>query len=104
MTRLCIVLTALAVIGRARVALAPGWVVPLPAVILAVAVTASLAVTGALALHIYRSRTAGWPRAPWGGDGATGAPHLTRPAVCASAAGARRLKTACPRRAEFNVQ
>ena len=30
MTRLCIVLAALALIARARVAVLPGWVVPLP--------------------------------------------------------------------------
>ena len=46
--RLLAVLFALAVIARARVALLPGWVVPVPAVFLAV----TLAAAGMLAASI----------------------------------------------------
>jgi hypothetical protein len=59
MTRLCILLTALAVIARTRVTVLPGWAVPLPvlltAALFAVAVTA---VTWTLAA---RARTARFP-------------------------------------------
>jgi len=41
--KLCILVVALAVIARARVAILPGWVVPLPALILAAELTACAA-------------------------------------------------------------
>ena len=43
MVKLCILVIALAIIARARVALLPGWVVPLPVLILAAEVTACAA-------------------------------------------------------------
>lgn len=55
MTRLCILLTALAVIARTRVALLPGWVVPLPALL---AAALALACVTLLALAILRLRAA----------------------------------------------
>jgi hypothetical protein len=60
MTRLCILLTALAVIARTRVALLPGWVVPLPALLAAVLALACVTV---LALAILRMRPAPAPAA-----------------------------------------
>jgi hypothetical protein len=41
--KLCILVVALAVIARARVAVLPGWVVPVPALILAAELTACAA-------------------------------------------------------------
>ena len=41
--KLWVLIVALAVIARARVAVLPGWVVPLPALILAAAVTGCVA-------------------------------------------------------------
>jgi hypothetical protein len=43
MTRLCILLSALAVIARTRVALLPGWVVPLPVLLTAALLAAAVA-------------------------------------------------------------
>ena len=43
MTKLCILAVALAVIARARVAVLPGWIVPLPVLILAAEITACAA-------------------------------------------------------------
>jgi hypothetical protein len=60
-TRLCILLTALAVIARARVAVLPGWVVPVPVLILAaVALLAAAAVAfmAWMTPHTYRTWTA----------------------------------------------
>ena len=64
--RLLAVVLALAVIAHARVALLPGWVVPVPAVFLAVAVIAA----GMLAaLIVLRSRLDRMPLVPGGGPG-----------------------------------
>jgi hypothetical protein len=64
-TRLCIALAALALIARARVAVLPGWVVPLP-VLLTAALFALCAlcalVVAWVALHTPRLRLA--PAAP----------------------------------------
>lgn len=43
MTKLCTLAVAPAVIGRARVAVLPGWVVPLPMLVLAAEITACAA-------------------------------------------------------------
>ena len=58
MTKLCILAAALAVIARARVAVLPGWVVPLPALILIAELTACAAFVAWL-VH-----QAGHPAAP----------------------------------------
>jgi hypothetical protein len=59
--KLLILVAALAVIANARVALLPGWVVPVPVVFLAVA----LAVVGALAaLLVLRFRGTPVPPVP----------------------------------------
>ncbi len=55
MTRLCILFTALAVIARTRVTVLPGWVVPLPALLLAAVIVACVTVLG---LAVLRSQTA----------------------------------------------
>lgn len=52
MTRLCIIVAALAVIARARVPVLPGWVVPLP-----VLLTAALF---ALCAAVVACRPCGW--------------------------------------------
>ena len=63
-TRLLAVVLALAVIAHARVALLPGWVVPVPAVFLAVTLTAA----GMLAaLIVLRLRLDRMPPAPAAG-------------------------------------
>jgi hypothetical protein len=49
MTRLCIIVAALALIARARVAIVPGWVVPLPVLLTAALVVVCAAV---VALHM----------------------------------------------------
>lgn len=41
------------------------------------------------------------PRAPWGGDGAAGAPSLTRLTACPRAVCGRAYPTACPDRSAF---
>jgi hypothetical protein len=51
--KLCILLAALAAIARARVALLPGWVVPVPVVLLASELLLCTAGTGFL---IWRAR------------------------------------------------
>ena len=43
MIKLCILAVALAIIARSRVAVLPGWVVPLPVLILAAEMTACAA-------------------------------------------------------------
>lgn len=58
LTRLCILLTALAVIGRARVAVMPGWVVPLPVLLLTAVAFGCVLSVAVLVLHIWRT----WPR------------------------------------------
>jgi len=60
-TRLCILLAALAVIARARVAVLPGWVVPVPAVFLAAALGLCAAVAALVVLRIRAEH----PRHPW---------------------------------------
>jgi hypothetical protein len=60
------VVLALAVISHARVALLPGWVVPVPAVFLAVAL---IAVGMLAALIVLRLRLDRVPLAPGGGPG-----------------------------------
>jgi hypothetical protein len=54
MTKLCILLAAVAVIARARVAVLPGWVVPLPVLLLAAAVTGCAAFIAWLAYLAHR--------------------------------------------------
>jgi len=54
MTKLCILAAALAVIARTRVAVLPGWVVPLPVLILAAVITACTAGITWLVLRLYR--------------------------------------------------
>jgi hypothetical protein len=51
-TKLCILMAALAVIARARVAVLPGWVVPAPAVFLAAALALCAAVTALVVLRV----------------------------------------------------
>jgi hypothetical protein len=52
-TKLCILLATLAVIGRARVAVVPGWVVPLPVLL----IVAELAACAAfIAWLVYQAR------------------------------------------------
>jgi hypothetical protein len=55
MTRLCIILAALAMIARARVAILPGWVVPLPVLIVAALFIACATVTAWVILHAPRA-------------------------------------------------
>ena len=58
MTRLCLVLAALALIGRARVAVLPGWVVPLPVLLTAALFALCATVAAWVALHTPRLRLA----------------------------------------------
>jgi hypothetical protein len=51
-TRLCIIVFALAVIARARAAVLPGWVVPVPVLLLAAALALCAAITGLVVLRI----------------------------------------------------
>jgi hypothetical protein len=60
-TKLCILLAALAVIARARVAVLPGWVVPAPVLFLAAALALCAAVTGLVVLRVRADRA----RRPW---------------------------------------
>jgi hypothetical protein len=55
MTRLCIILAALALIARARVAILPGWVVPLPVLITAALVIVCATVVAWIVLHAPRA-------------------------------------------------
>ena len=48
-TRLCIIVAALTWIARARVAVLPGWVVPLPVLILAAVVVLCAAIVAVMA-------------------------------------------------------
>ena len=64
MTKLCILAVALAVIARARVAVLPGWVVPLPALILIATLAASAA---SVAWLIWQMRRPAAPPDPAGG-------------------------------------
>jgi hypothetical protein len=63
MTKLCILAVALAVIGRARVAVLPGWAVPLPVLILAAEITACAAF---IAWLVHRARRPASAAAPAG--------------------------------------
>jgi hypothetical protein len=63
MTRLCIILTAPALIARARVAIVPGWVVPLPVLLTAALFALCATVVAWVALHTPRM----WP-APAAGE------------------------------------
>ncbi len=56
MTRLCIIVAALALIARARVAVLPGWVVPLPVLLTAALFIVCAAVVAWVALHAPRLR------------------------------------------------
>ena len=60
--KLIILLALLAVIGRARVAVLPGWVVPLPVLIVAALFVVCATVVAWVALHTPRMRLA--PAAP----------------------------------------
>jgi len=64
--KLCILAVALAVIARARVALLPGWVVPLPALIVAAELIACAALVAWLICHARRPAPSPAP-APAGG-------------------------------------
>ena len=55
MTRLCIVVAALALIARARVAVLPGWVVPLPVLIVAALFIVCATVVAWTVLHAPRA-------------------------------------------------
>ena len=54
--RLVILAALVAVIGRARVAVLPGWVVPLPVLIVAALLIVCAAVVAVVALHGQRAR------------------------------------------------
>jgi hypothetical protein len=54
--RLCILAAALAIIARAKVAMLPGWVVPLPALILTAELTACAALMAWLIARAHRDR------------------------------------------------
>ena len=58
MIKLCILAVALAIIARARVAILPGWVVPLPVLVLAAEITACAAF---IAWLVHRARPAPAP-------------------------------------------
>lgn len=64
--KLLILLALLAVIGRARVAVLPGWVVPLPVLIVAALFIACAAVVAWVALHTPRAWVAPGPAEPAG--------------------------------------
>jgi hypothetical protein len=61
-TRLCIMLAALALIARARVTVLPGWVVPLP--VLLTAALFALCVTTVAWVALYTPRMRPVPAAP----------------------------------------
>lgn len=54
--KLVSLLALLAMIGRARVAVLPGWVVPLPVLIVAALLMVCAAVVAVVALHASRAR------------------------------------------------
>jgi hypothetical protein len=56
-TKLCVLLTALAVIARARVTVLPGWVVPLPVLLTAALFALCATVVAWAVLHTPRM----WP-------------------------------------------
>ena len=64
MTKLCILAAAVAVIARTRVAVLPGWVVPLPALILIAELTACAAFVAWL---VHQARRPAAPPGPAGG-------------------------------------
>jgi hypothetical protein len=64
MTKLCILIAALAIIARARVALLPGWVVPVPVLILAAELTACAAL---IAWVVHEARHPAPSPVPGGG-------------------------------------
>jgi hypothetical protein len=64
--KLIILLALLAVIGHARVAVLPGWVVPLPVLIMAALLTVCATVVAWATLHTPRTRTATRPPEPAG--------------------------------------
>jgi hypothetical protein len=66
-TRLCIVLAALAVIARARVAVLPGWVVPLPVLLTAAMFAVCAAVVAWVTLSAPRMSPAPAAADPAGG-------------------------------------
>lgn len=55
MTRLCIIFAALALIARTRVAILPGWVVPLPVLITAALFIVCATLVAWVALHSARA-------------------------------------------------
>jgi hypothetical protein len=57
-TRLCVLFAALAVIARARVAVLPGWVVPLPVLLVAAQVVACLTLLAWLMWRILQRQAA----------------------------------------------
>jgi hypothetical protein len=59
MTRLCILLAALAVIARTRVTVLPGWIVPLPVLLTAALALACVTALACLALAARRARVPG---------------------------------------------
>ena len=66
MTRLCIILAALALIARARVTVLPGWVVPLPVLITAALFIVCATVVAWVALHAPRAWVTPGPAEPAG--------------------------------------
>lgn len=66
--KLCVLAAALAVIARTRVAVLPGWVVPLPVLLVAALVIACVTVLAWLTLTVLR------PQAIPGGDAAAPEP------------------------------
>lgn len=63
-SKLVILVAALAVIARARVALLPGWVVPVPVVFLAVALAVTVALAALLVLRFHGTPAPSAPAAP----------------------------------------
>lgn len=59
--RLCILLVALAVIARTRVAVLPGWVVPLPVLLVAAQLLAFLLVVAWLVVRVLHRQPAPAP-------------------------------------------
>lgn len=59
MTKLCILAVALAVIARARVAVLPGWVVPLPVLLLTTVLALCAAGITWLVVRLYRETRPG---------------------------------------------